>query len=192
MSEVERWLARAAGAAAALAIVAGVALASRAEMGEPARGAELRLALRAARARLEICRQRTAEELARLPAHLRAPEDCDEVAIDYRLVVEIDGERRLDQVVSHRGVRRTRPLAVEEAVAIPPGRHGLEVTFLPVRPPELGETSANQPGEGHSGDSWLEAFRALPAPRLVGQVDFRSGRAVLVTLADDGTLQMAR
>jgi hypothetical protein len=182
-----------AGGAVALALVAGVALASRVEIGAPPRGAELRLALRAARARVEICRERSADELARLPAHLRAAEDCDELAIDYRLTVDIDRVRRLDRTVSHRGVRHTRPLAVEEDLEVSPGRHRVGAHFTPVRPAEL-EASRDEGDEtATAADArLLAAFDALPAAGLVEEVDFTSGRALLVTLGEDGALRLAR
>lgn len=184
MPDVRALLKGLAGGVAAAGLVAGVALASRVEIGAPPRGAELRLALRAARARVEICRARSAEELARLPAHLRAAEDCDELAVDYRLTVDVDGLRRLDTTVSHRGVRHTRPLAVEEDLEVSPGRHRIETRFLPVRPAGLEASAA------HAG--FQKAFDELPAPGLDEEIEFRSGRAVLVTLGDDGTLRLAR
>lgn len=192
MPELRRLLSRLAGGAAALAIFAAVALASRAELGTPPRRSELRLALRAERARLEVCRQRSAEELARLPAHLRALEDCDELAIDYRLTVDIDGEKLLDQVVSHRGVRRTRPLAIEQALAVSPGEHRVGLAFAPILPPELGERALEDTAGKSTREPLREAFRALPAPALRQDLDFQAGRAVLVTLTDDGALRVAR
>ena len=186
MPELSRWLARIAGAGLALGALAGVALASRAQVGSPPRGSELRLALRAARARLEICRERTAEELERLPAHLRTREDCEERAIDYRLSVAIDGTPRLERVVSHRGVRHTRPLTVEVGLAVPPGRRDVTVSFEPIRLPELAsdstEISARLAAE----------FGALAAPVLREPIEFPEGRAVLVTLGEDGVLRVAR
>jgi hypothetical protein len=184
-----------AGGAVALGLVAGVALASRVEIGAPPRRAELRLALRAARARLEICRARSADELARLPAHLRAAEDCDELAVDYRLTVDVDGVRRLDRTVSHRGVRHTRPLAVEEDLEVSPGRHRIEARFTPVRPAELESSRRDEEQEDDEAAArarLLDAFDALAAPGLVEEVEFRSGRAVLVTLGEDGVLRVTR
>jgi hypothetical protein len=188
MPEIRRALARLAGAAAALAIVLAVALASRARIGTPPRHAELRLALRAASARLEVCRDRTAEELAALPAHLRQLQDCDEQAIDYRLVVQIDDRPGRDRLVSHSGVRHTRPLAIESAFEVSPGRHRVRVAFEPVRPADLGSASVDEAAAGRL----LAAFRALPAPRLDETVDFAAGRAALVTLAEDGSLRLLR
>jgi hypothetical protein len=197
MPELERIAWGAAGGTAAIALVAGVAFASRAEIGADPAGSELRLALRAAHARLEICHERSDEELARLPAHFRVRKECDEVAVDYRLTLAVDGELRVDRTISHRGVRRTRPLAVDEAVALATGRHRVELAFVPVLPPELaagveidqdGEADGDEPEES---DSLRASFAALAAPRFAAEVDFRAGRAELLVLDESGILRLA-
>jgi hypothetical protein len=189
MPEIRRILARLAGAAAALAIVLGGALASRAQIGQPPSHAELRLALRAASARLEVCRDRTAQELATLPAHLRQLQDCDEQAIDYRLAVQIDDQPGSDRLVSHSGVRHTRPLAIESAMKVTPGRHRVRVAFEPVRPAGFDDAPVD---DDAAALRLLTAFRGLPSPRLDQAIDFAAGRAVLVTLDEDGALRLAR
>jgi hypothetical protein len=52
----------------------------------------------------------------------------------------------------------------------------------------LGSASVDEAAAGRL----LAAFRALPAPRLDETVDFAAGRAALVTLAEDGSLRLAR
>jgi hypothetical protein len=138
-------------------------------VGEPAPGSALRLALRTAAARVEVCRDRTAAELAALPAHMRQVRVCTETAVDYRLTVALDGVSRLDRRVEHRGVRRTRPLAVDAELPVSAGHHRVEVDFLPIDPP-------------------AEAAATLPAPRFDAEVDFAAGRVVLLSLAPSGEL----
>jgi hypothetical protein len=181
-----------AGGATVITVMAGVALASRVEVGGAASGSELRLALRATRARLEICRERSDEELASLPAHFRLREECEEVAVDYRLTVAVDGESRFDRVVSHRGVRRTRPLAVDESFALPAGRHRIDLAFSPEEPAALvGEGAAEHGGRqvdeerGDGTEPLRAAFAALPSPRFSATIDFAAGRAELLVL-DEG------
>lgn len=192
MPEARRVGAALAGAAAALGVMAGVALASRGDIGAPSGESELRLALRAATARLEICRERTAAELEALPAHFRLTEECDEVPVDYRLTVTVDGEPWRQRVVSHRGIRRTRPLTVDEALRLPPGDHRIRVRFEPLPLPTLAAGAA--PGAG--GAAWTDrarrAFDALPAPALDANVEFIAGRAVLIHLDDQGRLAIQR
>ena len=194
-----------AGTGAALGLVVGVALGSRLEVGSTPSTAELRLALHAADARIELCRERSDAELAELPAHFRAKRVCEELAVDYRLTVEIDGERRLERVVAHRGVRRTRPLAVDESLSVPPGFHRVSVSFEPI-PLELAHRSRphDEGSEEHRREKATEveiefgaddgriaeAFGALPAPRLETEIDFVAGRAELVTLDEDARLRI--
>ena len=175
----------AAGAAATLAIVAGVAFASRTAIGEPATGSELRLALRAAHARLEICRERSDEELAKLPAHFRVRKECEETAIDYRLTLDVDGERRIDQVISHRGVRRTRPLAIDESISLPTGVHQIAVAFVPEPPASLADSTKAE----EVSPSFRTQFAALPASRFSERVQLVAGRAELLVLDENGQIR---
>lgn len=217
MPELRGWARGTVGAAAALAAIAGVALASRMPVGDDAKHAELRLALRAPDARLEICRDRSAEELERLLAHFRVARVCDEIPVDYRLTVEIDGTGRLDRVLRHRGARRTRPLAVDEALEVAPGPRRVAIRFAPIPPAALAderlrparggdeddvsesadeETEENTTGEPDDRDERYErigstlaaAFAALGAPELATVIEFRAGRAELVVLGEDGRL----
>jgi hypothetical protein len=198
MPELRGILWGAAGAGVAVALVTGVALASRAEIGVPAPASELRLALRAAHARLEICSERSDDELAELPAHFRVRRECEEVAVDYRLTLVMDGVSRIDRRVSHRGVRRTRPLAVDEAIPVAAGRHRVELVFVPEPPPEMdsddveGEEDDADDGEGEDESARLRAaFAALAAPRFAAEIDFRAGRAELLVLDEKGAFRLA-
>ena len=206
MSELRRWARVSAGAAFAVAAVAAVALASRLPVGTDPGHAELRLALRTAAARLEVCRERSDEELERLPAHFRVRRECDEIPVDYRLTVAVDGRTLLDRAVSHRGVRRTRPLAVDEALAVQPGRRRVEIAFVPVPPSRLAVAASEderEPDEDAEDDEHdehgeeatrgereiAEAFAALAAPRLAAEIEFRPGRAELFVLGEGGVLE---
>lgn len=166
MPELVRWALR---VAVPLALVSAIAAIAHLPVGEPAPGSALRLALRTAAARVEVCRDRTAAELAALPAHMRQPRICTETAVDYRLTVAIDGVARLERTIEHRGVRRTRPLTVDAELPVGAGRHRVAVDFLPIDPP-------------------AEAAATLPAPRFDAEVDFAAGRVALLSLAPNGEL----
>jgi hypothetical protein len=167
-----RALARgAAGVALAFATLAGVAALAGFSAGAPPADGALRLSLRTARARFELCRERTAEELAALSAHMRQARVCTEVAVDYRLEVAVDGATRVDRRISHRGVRRTRPLVAGELLRVTPGAHRVEVRFLPIDPPA--------------------GAADLPRPVFAGTLDFPRGRVRLLTLTDGGELRAA-
>ncbi|MBP1641766.1 MAG: hypothetical protein H6Q03_435 [Acidobacteria bacterium] len=155
----------AAGLALALAVLAAISALAHLPVGAASPDGALRLSLRTARARVEICRERSAGELAALPAHMRQARTCEETAVDYRLEVAVDGRPRVDRRIVHRGLRRTRPLVVEELVLVAPGERRVEVRFLPVDPP---------PGAGE-----------LPRPAFAGTLRFDAGRVRVMALADD-------
>jgi hypothetical protein len=93
--------------------------------------AMLRLAWRAlGEASLE-CRKPSAEELARLPIHMRRPEICERRLPTFRLVVELDGARVLEESVAPAGAAGDRPAVVLRELPIAPGAHELLVTFAP-------------------------------------------------------------
>jgi hypothetical protein len=137
------------------------------EIGQPPTDSGLRLSLRTALARIEVCRDRTAEELAALPAHMRQPRLCAETAINYRLRVLVDGQERLSRTVTHRGVRRTRPLVVDELLRLTPGDHDLAVTFQ-----AAAQTAQSSPNA------------ALPDYALERRVLFEPGRIRLMRLEE--------
>jgi hypothetical protein len=170
MPEIRRVVRALAGLALAAALVAAVGALAHVPLGAPAAAAALRLALRAEHAKIEICRDLAESELARLPAHMRQKRQCEETAIDYRLRVTIDGTTRLEREVRHKGIRRTRPLAVEEQLEVPPGRHDVAVEFQPVPP----------------AGALAEAIAELGSPRFASPVDFPRGRVRILVLGPGG------
>ena len=59
--------------AVALGILLGVEALAHLPLGRPAEGAAIRLAVRTAAGKIEICRDVSPEELAQLPIHMRQP-----------------------------------------------------------------------------------------------------------------------
>ncbi len=163
-------------AIAPVALMAATALLARAPTGTPATGSELRVALSTAHGRIEICRTPSEQELAALPAHMRARRICEETAPDYLLKIAIDGEPRLDRRIVPQGVRRTRPLAIDAALRLPAGTHRVEIELAPA-PLEVAL-------EGEAA----EAFEHLPAASFDRRLDFEPGRILLVTLGENGEL----
>jgi len=152
--------------AVAIGAVAGVGALAHLPLGEEPREGALRIALRTPLGQIEVCRDRTAAELEALPQHMRQPRVCDVHTVDYRLLVAVDGRTRIDRIVRHRGVRRNRPLVVDEMLRLPPGLHAIDVRFEPA------EAAAAVPAE-------------LPRAALHDDVDFASGRIRLLTLDPD-------
>jgi hypothetical protein len=86
----------------------------------------LRLAWSARPERIEKCRQRTEEELTRLPQHMRQPLACEGTTAEYRLQVRIDGALAAERLVRGGGLRRDRRLYVYDEV---PLRAGVDSTI---------------------------------------------------------------
>lgn len=128
---VPAWLVNGGRLALSMGLVAGIGALAHLPLGSRSSEAALRVALRTQRARVEICRDRTEAELASLPVHMRQRRVCAETAANYRLVVRVDGVDRLDRLVTHRGIRRNRPLVVDELFAVAPGEHEVEIRFTP-------------------------------------------------------------
>lgn len=154
---------------AATMVVTAIAWASDFPVGSDPDHAALRLSWRA-RARAQECRDRTAEELSRLPAHLRQPRECLDIPIDYHLHVSIDGTTVLDEVLRHHGVRSSRPLFVDRTLKVAPGRHHLVVSWQP------------QP---HPTATWPSDSADIPMPqRLELVIELEPGTIDLITLSD--------
>jgi ferredoxin len=123
---------RAAAAVVVTAVLLGsIAMASRAPQGVDAEHAALRLGWRLAGQVRERCRDLTADELARRPAHMRQARDCTREALPYVLTAVVDGAAVRRTTVRPPGLRSDRPLSVEEDLVITPGDHTVLVTFAP-------------------------------------------------------------
>lgn len=155
--------------AVAMLLVAGVGAIAHLPLGETPDGAALRVALRTPHAQIETCRDRTPEELAALPVHMRQLRICQINTIDYRLQVAIDGRSVVDRAVVHHGVRRNRPLVADVTVPAEPGAHRVLVRFAPTSPVE---PAAGAP--------------PLPDATFDADVDFPPGRIRVLTLGADG------
>jgi hypothetical protein len=168
---VARLLAAGAVTAAGLAGMAALSYVPYAH--ESGAGSELRLAWRARSARVEACRRRTADELARLPVHMRQEQVCERQVAPYRLAVWLDGSPVTDRLIVAAGASADRPLYVFEEFPLAPGTHALRVTFTR-------ETGA-------SGETAAAADpRAAPARlALDTAVTLTAGRAGLVTYDED-------
>ncbi len=152
-----------------------VAVLGQIPFGEVPEDAYLRLSLRTTEAQIEICRDRTAEELEALPAHMRKPRACDRHAIPYRLHVRLDGETMVDEILEPRGARSDRPLVFDQRIAVEPGSATLAVSFAP-------DESA---GDGASA-GFAETLAEARRHELEQPVRLQAGRITLVRL--DGEL----
>jgi hypothetical protein len=138
---------------------------------DPAEYGVLRLAWRARGARVEECRRLTADELERLPPHMRQVERCEGRMLPYRLQVRVDTARALDELLQAAGARHDRPLYVYHELPLEPGTHALVVTFT--REGEI-PAGAREEDEGTPARLALDTVVGL-SPR----------RILLVTYDDD-------
>ena len=160
------------------AMLAIVVLAGQVPFGRASGEAVVRLALRSVNTQLEVCRERSEEELAALPVHMRRATVCEGVSPTYRLTLRVDGEHVLEAAADAGGVRGDRPLIVDQEVRTEPGRRRLQVEMVPLELPGLDAVS-------------LEAWTDLPRYHLDQTVDLVADRITLVLLdQEDGQLKV--
>jgi hypothetical protein len=105
-------------------------------------GAIVRFAWRARGERVQDCRRRTPDELAKLPVHMRQEEICEGRILPYRLMVQMDGAAAVDQLIHGAGAREDRPLYVFQDLVVSPGTHRVGVTFTREGAPPADSTTA--------------------------------------------------
>lgn len=153
----------------AMLLVAGVGAIAHLPLGAPPDHAALRIALRTPLAQIEVCRDRSDEELAALPRHMRQRRDCAITTVDYRLTVEVDDRVLVDRVVVHRGVRRNRPLVADELLTVAPGSRRVVVRFAP-----------------EATQATIDGGAELATARFDNTLELVAGRVSILALAADG------
>lgn len=137
-------------------------------------GAIVRLSWRTEAINVEACRTLSAEELARVPTHMRQPEECTGRRVDYQVVLDIDGTTALTDTVSPAGARRDRPVYVFHDEAVATGTHDVRVVFTALVPDDH-DDSANRVRREWTGSMALD-----------------DGQIGLVTLDEEGVRLMRR
>jgi hypothetical protein len=172
---------RAAGTAVGALLMAGMVWASNAPMTtNRSPDARLRLAWSARPERIEKCRQKTEEELATLPAHMRQPFSCEGTTAEYRLQVRLEGALVAERVVHGGGLRRDRRLYVFEEILVPAGEAAVDVRFDRV------DAGAPAPAAGErAGPTAAQRGEVPPHLSLVRRIQFSSREVVLVTYDSD-------
>jgi hypothetical protein len=87
----------------------------------------LRLSLLHPGAPLHDCRQRSAEELAKLPAHMRVAQDCPRERSPVHVRVTLDGRMVIDETFAPGGLARDGAAAGYRRLVIPAGMHRIGV-----------------------------------------------------------------
>jgi hypothetical protein len=121
----------------------------------------IRLSVRHAGNRVRECRERTAEELAKLPPNMRAPLDCPRERAPVSIELEIDGELAYASVAQPSGLRRDLPSTVYWRHPVAAGTHRIRA--------RLKDTVSGDFGYAHE-----ETVRLAPGRALV--IDFSAER----------------
>lgn len=127
---------------------------------------QLRLSWRVEGVTAEACRPLSAEELARLPVHMRNPKACIGVIASYHLQVTVDGAATVQDTIRPPGARGDRPITVLRELPLAPGPHRVGVRFDALLPEGVPVP------EGVASLAWE------------GAVDVGRGDVVLLTLDD--------
>lgn len=135
----------------------------------------LRLAWSARPERIEVCREQSAEELARLPQHMRQPVVCEGRSARYRLTVRHEGRLVIDRMIHGGGVRQDRRLYVFEEVPLDPGPASIDI-----RLDRIDEAST---GPAPRGNQPPLAETVPPTLRFAQQVAVRPRQVLLITYA---------
>ena len=83
----------------------------------------LRVSFIHATERRQPCRERSAEELAKLAPNMRAAQDCPRERSPLLVELELDGKLVLRREVEPSGLRRDGNAALYERITLPAGRH---------------------------------------------------------------------
>lgn len=89
----------------------------------PAGEALVRLSIVHGAQRLQECRERTPEELAKLAPNMRAAQDCPRERAPLTVELEFDGRIVYQRSVPPSGLRRDGAAAVYHRMQVPAGRH---------------------------------------------------------------------
>jgi hypothetical protein len=89
--------------------------------------ATIKLSLRHAGQLLGECRQRTAEELANLPANMRAPAVCPRERSPIVLELDLNGALVYSETLAARGIHNDGRASVYRRLSVPAGKTSLTV-----------------------------------------------------------------
>lgn len=153
---------RFAGVLVAIAITVLVVAASHLPMPvHTAPTAMLRLAWTARPERVEICREVSEEELARVPQHMRQAVVCEGRAASYRLEVRTDDSLMLSALVRGGGLRQDRQLYVYREIILPSGPSTIDVRLVRIDT----VAAATEPDTALSGGDDAAIADATDRPR---------------------------
>ena len=148
----------------------------------PADSARLRISLRHVPAFVASGERPSAEDIARLPAHMRPADPGRQTTgrrADVAVRVAVDGQPRLDARYRPTGFRRNGPVHAYDELALPPGARHIAVALVDLA---HGTTTAEWAGvvrvaagtapllEYRDGDGWQMLIREERAPGRQGRL----------------------
>lgn len=176
--------------AAALAIAALVVLALLSRVtwrSSDPDAAELRLSWRIPAPSYRHCRPPTEAELSDVLPHMRPSEVCTDVAIPFRLTVQLNGDTLHSEPVAKSGPR-ARTITIYRSFPVSPGSYALDVAFLPETQPGIeggGVDAATRNTASVSVDSPQELAMTLSTRVAVGPRE-----VILVSPDENGRLSV--
>lgn len=93
----------------------------------PPRSAVVKLSFTHAADRVSACRERTAEELAKLPPNMRNPKECSRKRGAVYVELDIDGRTIYSAALPPSGLSGDGPARAYERFVVPIGRHAIAV-----------------------------------------------------------------
>jgi hypothetical protein len=139
----------------------------------------LRVSLGARPERLEVCREQSDEELARLAPQMRQRVVCEGRTAQYRLQVRRNGELIHSQIVRGGGLRQDRQLYVSRDVHVPPGAGAFSIHLAridTVAQIEEERDDDEDDDDGHRDDDDDHRGEAIIPGRAAREVDERRRR----------------
>jgi hypothetical protein len=121
MREPLRWIGQAAFHAAVAAVV-GLLAAWPSYSQFPDDKAQIKLSLSHGAQRVEACRRRTAEEIAKLDPRERRPNDCSRQRLPVHVQLVVDGELLYDAAIAPSGIAGDGPARVYRKLMVAPGQ----------------------------------------------------------------------
>jgi hypothetical protein len=134
--------------------------------------------------RIEVCREQSAEALAKLPQHMRQPLVCEGTSARYRLTVRRGGDLVVDRVLHGGGLRQDRRLYVFEELPLERGEVSFEVQLNRIDDPRaIPGSRIGQPASAETVPPDLSLQRRVSVgARQVFLVTYSADRRALVVV----------
>lgn len=114
-----------------IALLFLVSMGTQIPYGQTASKGILKLSFRLAGQVEKTCRKRSQTELQKLPMHMRTPEICENIPVDYLVSIKLDNQDLYSETLSPQGLRNDRPIYFEREFLLEPKSYNLAVVLEP-------------------------------------------------------------